>query len=98
MALPRSLAIGGFTWRIVRREMDDDTEGSTTWPECVIRIDTKQTARQQELALMHEMVHAAFMAAGISSKLTLPDEEMLVSCLDNHVFPYLHLTGKKRTK
>lgn len=88
--IPDHVIIGGK-----RIEVIEDPElsdyGSFNADEWTIRIGPSERMDRHE-TLRHEMIHAAFAVAGLSH-LRKFEEEAIVRCLDNLLFPALEQLG-----
>lgn len=66
MTRPRSVRIGPFTWRIVEQDPADlTTMAETALRELVIRIEGAVHEDVWRETLLHELLHACHITAGI---------------------------------
>jgi hypothetical protein len=86
MELPSEVEIGGMRFQLVVRDLDE--WGKMSFDGREIALSTKAVSRPDLLreTLRHEMTHAAFAVSGISFADGW-EEEAVVRCLDNILFP-----------
>lgn len=67
-ARPTRVKVGPFTWRIIQEDpADPETMGETALRELVIRIDGTVTEDIWRETLLHELLHACHLVAGIDA-------------------------------
>ena len=84
--IPGHITIGGKRIEVIE-DLDLAEYGTFSPDEWVIHIGLSARANPLE-TLRHEMIHACFAIAGISH-LRRFEEEAVVRCLDNLLFPAL---------
>lgn len=94
--LPSSLCILGVKFNVAwNHDFDDEKEetfGDTHVLGKKIRIGTRcHTSSDRASTFFHEALHAALGVAGYSEMLGTKQEEALVTCIENALYPHLEM-------
>lgn len=58
MKIPSKIKIGAVVWKVSIEKLEDSKCGSTNVKKLLIKIDSEQDKRAQELTFIHELLHA----------------------------------------
>jgi hypothetical protein len=65
MKIPKSVTIGGRTWRVIRGVKHKSWYGNCSSSRCVIELSTKNKTKEDELhTFHHELLHAIAYTMG----------------------------------
>lgn len=96
MNLPNHITIGGRRWKVVEvselKDKDGENLGETLPHKFEIRILKSDKNKWQ--TLFHEAIHAALYMGGWGEKLG-EDEESVVLCIDNLMWPWINKLRKE---
>ena len=97
--LPKKLNISGFEWELEEQEeeenpnLDDPTYGCTYPHARKIVIYNKphkdHPKNEKSSTLFHESIHAAIFTGGLGSLIDDKTEEVLVTCIENSLWPLI---------
>jgi len=86
--LPKHIHLMGHKIKIVLND-DAENHGSCDWTSKVIYIYKNDDRELQESTLLHEALHMILRLAGIHNALDPAVEEMVVTALENGLYPKL---------